>query len=220
LRGFHRRLIGFDRRLELRDQRLLSFVLLTRRGELGLEQRGDTRQVTPCVFQIGLVFRLIRPHLVQLRLVRPRIDLNQWITGTDHLTFPIHDLGDVAVHSALDGDLVECSDVADTTHNYREVFCFRCGSQDGHRASRRTALALPIAHPARGLRLPRGLDKFGAAVTAPPRGQEKPQADRDGDDSDQRCKQLYWTPHAPPFLLMSYGSANGIAAALGRPSTN
>jgi hypothetical protein len=56
------------------------------------------------VNQIRFVLRLFRERLVESRLIRPRIDLDENVAFLDHLALLERDLGDLAVDPAVHRD--------------------------------------------------------------------------------------------------------------------
>src|SRR5439155_11686587 len=96
----------------LLDERLLLVVGLARLDALR-NQLGPADEISLGAGQLRLVLLLRRRRLVEQRLERPRIDLNERRPGLGVLAFTKGDLDDLAVDPALDRNHVERLDRAD-----------------------------------------------------------------------------------------------------------
>ena len=118
LRVGDRGVVGRDLRGQLRDGGALGVGLLPR-GEFA--ELGEALQVEIGVGEIGLVLRLLGLGLVERRLERPRIDLDQQIALLDELAFLEGDLDDLAVDAGADQHGVEALHGAEAGQIDREI---------------------------------------------------------------------------------------------------
>src|SRR5271166_7020597 len=94
-----RRLIAFDLRGEFIDRSLLRVELLPRDGIL-LGEPSVAHKIELSVLEARLVLRLLRNRLIERRLIRAWIDLDENIAFLDHLAQFEVDLDDLAIDSA------------------------------------------------------------------------------------------------------------------------
>src|ERR1019366_7421187 len=108
----HGALIALNRTCILSDRRFLVVEILTREGIL-LEQFLVARECNLGVFERRHILRERALDLLELHLVRTRIDLGQQIAGLYHLSlFEVY-LIELAIHPAFDGDRVVCRHCSD-----------------------------------------------------------------------------------------------------------
>ena len=134
-------------------------------------------QIEIGVGEIGLVLRLLGLGLVERRLERPRIDLDQRIAFLDELAFLEVDLVDLAVDPGADHHGVEALHGAEAGQVDRKVGLFDRGDLDGDRDSpgarfwafglcgRLFAVEALPAEIARPARLPRPAKPSGSFAT-------------------------------------------------------
>lgn len=124
------RLIPFDLRGEFIDRRLLRVELLPRNGIL-LGESGVAHKVELRVLEIRLVLRLFRDCLIERRLIRARIDLNENVAFLDHLALFEVDLDDLAIDSASHKNGLVRFDDAEPVQIDWEIGFFRLRDGDG-----------------------------------------------------------------------------------------
>jgi len=137
---FDRRLIGFDRGLLLRDHRLLRGDLLLRRKSL-LLQRDIPTEVDPPIFEMGLVAGEIGLGLVELGLIRARIELSQELAFFAELAVLEIDAEDLFRDHAADRRAVQRRDIANPSQDDREIARLdgRRNDRNGRRGAGRAA---------------------------------------------------------------------------------
>jgi hypothetical protein len=120
LGGFDQGLVGLGRRLQLRDLRLLLVIALP--GLIaGGHQLGIAGEVGLRAGQLRLVLFLLRQRLVERRLERPGIDLDQRGARLDLLTLGEIDVDDLAVDPALDCNRIEGLHRPDPVQDHRHI---------------------------------------------------------------------------------------------------
>ncbi len=119
LREVDLRVVVLDRRVELRDERLLRVELLLRRRVLR-DQRGVALQVDARVRERGLVLGARGLGLQQLRLQRARVEPGDDLALLDVLAFREADRVELAVDACLD------------RHGERGRHRADAGAEDGH----------------------------------------------------------------------------------------
>src|SRR6266853_984585 len=127
-----RALVQLHLRFELGDDGKLRVVLLPgHRG--GLDQIGVALEVDLRISELRFVECLFGDCLVELGLIRSRIDLRQNVTGLDILTFPEIDAYDGTVDLATNCDHVERPDSADAVQVFWYVADRRLLGKHGDR---------------------------------------------------------------------------------------
>src|SRR5437588_12511841 len=112
LRPFDLRLVGLDCRVQLRDLRGLRLDQL-RSGPALIAQGCVAFEVGLRVGQLGLVTGAVRSRLIELRLIRTRIDHGEQIAGLYSLSFGEVDFRDLPLDLAADDHRVVGDDRAD-----------------------------------------------------------------------------------------------------------
>ena len=109
--------------------------LLLRRVVL-LHQLDVAGEIEARALQQRLVTHARRDLLLQLRLIRPRIDDRQFVAGLHVLPLVEQDLADLPVHLGLHVDGVIGLHSADAGQIDRHILGPRGGDHDGHRSRR------------------------------------------------------------------------------------
>ena len=124
-----RRIVGRDLRGQLRNGGALGVGLLPGRefAELGV-----ALQIQIGVGEIGLILGLLGLGLVQRRLIRPGIDLDQQIALVDRLAFLEGDLVDLAIDAGPHQDGIEALNGTEAGQIDRKVRFFDGSDGDGN----------------------------------------------------------------------------------------
>ena len=129
-------LVGFDGALQLRHLRRLCLDQL-RGGPTFLAELGVAAEIGLGVCKLGLIAIARGRHLVDLRLVGPRIDLCEEITRMHGLPFIEGDLGDLPLDLAAHQHRVVGDDRTDAAQIDRHVLAADHTGDDGYRWYRR-----------------------------------------------------------------------------------
>ena len=129
---FDQGLVGFDGALQLRDLRRLGLDQL-RGGPAFLSQLGVATEIGLGVCKLGLIAIARGGHLIDLRLVGPRIDLCEQVTRMHGLPFGEGDLGDLPLDLAAHEDRVVGDDRTDAAQIDRHVLAADHTGDDGYR---------------------------------------------------------------------------------------
>ena len=134
LLGVDLRLIGFDRRLVLRDQRNLRVTGLL--GDRVLRDQGVVAlQIHLRVLQQRLIFGQLGLGLFERHLVGARVDLGEKIALVDHLAFLEGDLHQITADLRFYRDHRERGDGAELAQRHRHVALLHRGHPDRHRSA-------------------------------------------------------------------------------------
>src|SRR6516225_1112465 len=136
LRPFDRRLVGLDGRLQLLDLRLLGLDQL-RSGPALITQRAIPFEIGLRVRQLSLIAGAVRVRLIELRLIRTRIDHGEQIAGLHGLPFGEVDFGDLPLDLAADDHGVVGDHRADALQIDRHVAAVDGAGNDGNGWDRR-----------------------------------------------------------------------------------
>ena len=131
LRPFDRRLVGLDCRLQLRHLRGLRLDQL-RGGPALIAQGRIALEVGLCVRELGLVAAAIGVRLIELRLIRTRIDHGEQVAGLYGLPFGEIDLRDLPLDLAAHDHGVVGDDRADALQVNGHVVAADGARNHGH----------------------------------------------------------------------------------------
>src|SRR2546428_3307233 len=136
LRPFDRRLVGLDGRLQLTDLRLLGLKQL-RSGPALIAQRRIALEIGFGVRELGLIAGAVRVRLIELRLIRTRIDHGELVAGLYGLPFGEVDFCDLLLDLAADDHGVVGDHCADALQIDRHVAAVDGAGNDGNGWDRR-----------------------------------------------------------------------------------
>src|SRR5262249_25056075 len=149
LRPLDRRLVRLDRRLQLRDLRGLRLDQL-RSGPALVPQRGVTLEIGLRVRELGLVAAAVRVRLIELRMIRARINHGEQVAGLYGLPFGEIDFRDLSLDLAADDHGVIGDHRADTLQINWHIAAGDGARNHGdgwhHRRGRRCRLDMPLRH--------------------------------------------------------------------------
>ena len=142
IRRFDERFVAFDRALQLRHLRLLGLDQLWRCIAL-ISQFGIAIEISLGVRKLGLITIARGGHLVELGLVRPRIDLCEEVARIYGLPFGEVDADDLSLDLAVHDHRVVGDDRADPGQIDRHVMLSDHSGDDRHRRYRSRVVAAP-----------------------------------------------------------------------------